>query len=396
MPPANRLAHKDLGAAIALAGTLGVDVPVARLTEDYAGPGLRHARRSAGRSTAGPLTAAARAVGRPAGDTLEGPRHEKRRAHGRRQRATPAGTRGHTMSAAAEPGQPGTGHGQDGGGLRLQGRSRRRAGRLRGHTPSTTSSATVWTRPGLDLRERRLLTIGMLAALGKSELLESSSPSALEQRRARRRPGPRGRHPPHPLRGLAALATTLDGAAERVDRRGRAPGLGGRARRTGDPRLQRQGGGGDRRRRWHRPGLRRGPGPRRGGGGGGRHRRGGRRARRPGHRRRRRAGRGLPVDVADPASAAAMAERALAEPSAGIDFLVNNAAIFGGMKLDLLLSVDWDYLQRFLAVNLLGALVCTRACYPSMAEPGAAGPSSTSPPRRPTSTPASTAGPRRA
>lgn len=30
-----RLAHKDLGAAIALAGTLGVDVPLARLTEAY-------------------------------------------------------------------------------------------------------------------------------------------------------------------------------------------------------------------------------------------------------------------------------------------------------------------------------------------------------------------------
>ncbi len=71
------------------------------------------------------------------------------------------------------------------------------------------------------------------------------------------------------------------------------------------------------------------------------------------------------VDVADPVSAAAMAERALAELE-GIDFLVNNAAIFGGMQLDLLLSVDWDYLQRFLAVNLLGALNCTRVCYPAM------------------------------
>ena len=40
------------------------------------------------------------------------------------------------------------------------------------------------------------------------------------------------------------------------------------------------------------------------------------------------------------------------------------------MKLDLLLTVDWDYLKRFLAVNLLGALVCTRACYQSMAERG--------------------------
>jgi 3-oxoacyl-[acyl-carrier protein] reductase len=50
----------------------------------------------------------------------------------------------------------------------------------------------------------------------------------------------------------------------------------------------------------------------------------------------------------------------------GIDYLVNNAAIFGGMKLDLLLTVDWDYLNRFLSVNMLGALNCVRACWPAM------------------------------
>lgn len=75
------------------------------------------------------------------------------------------------------------------------------------------------------------------------------------------------------------------------------------------------------------------------------------------------------VDVADPASAAAMA--ALAdERLGGIDFLVNNAAIFGGMQIDSLLNIDWDYLQRFLSVNLLGALVCTRACFKSMRRRG--------------------------
>jgi 3-oxoacyl-[acyl-carrier protein] reductase len=40
------------------------------------------------------------------------------------------------------------------------------------------------------------------------------------------------------------------------------------------------------------------------------------------------------------------------------------------MKLDLLLTVDWDYLQRFLAVNLNGALVCVRAAYGAMVEQG--------------------------
>jgi len=78
---------------------------------------------------------------------------------------------------------------------------------------------------------------------------------------------------------------------------------------------------------------------------------------------------GLRVDVADPVSAEAMAQAAV-ERFGGIDFLVNNAAIFGGMKIDLLLTVDWEYLQRFLAVNMSGALVCTRACYQAMAGRG--------------------------
>ena len=67
------------------------------------------------------------------------------------------------------------------------------------------------------------------------------------------------------------------------------------------------------------------------------------------------------VDVADPESAEAMAAAAV-DAFGGIDYLVNNAAIFGGMKLDLLLTVDWEYLNRFLSVNLLGALNCMRAC----------------------------------
>jgi 3-oxoacyl-[acyl-carrier protein] reductase len=75
------------------------------------------------------------------------------------------------------------------------------------------------------------------------------------------------------------------------------------------------------------------------------------------------------VDVADPESARVMAERTV-EQFGGIDYLVNNAAIFGGMQIDSLLNVDWDYLTKFLSVNLLGALVCTRACYRSMRKRG--------------------------
>src|SRR3954470_1551772 len=77
----------------------------------------------------------------------------------------------------------------------------------------------------------------------------------------------------------------------------------------------------------------------------------------------------LPVDVSDMASAKAMADQTLAE-FGGIDYLVNNAAIFGGMKLDFLITVDWDYYKKFMSVNLDGALVCTRAVYKKMAKRG--------------------------
>ncbi len=77
----------------------------------------------------------------------------------------------------------------------------------------------------------------------------------------------------------------------------------------------------------------------------------------------------LPVDVSDIDSTKAMADRTLAE-FGGIDYLINNAAIFGGMKLDFLLTVDWDYYKRFMSVNLDGALLCTRAVYRKMAKRG--------------------------
>lgn len=68
------------------------------------------------------------------------------------------------------------------------------------------------------------------------------------------------------------------------------------------------------------------------------------------------------VDVGSPESTKAMAE-ATVEHFGGIDHLVNNAAIYGGMEFDLLLTVDWDYYRRFMGVNMDGALLCTRACF---------------------------------
>ncbi|MER7687117.1 SDR family oxidoreductase [Streptomyces sp. NPDC097610] len=76
------------------------------------------------------------------------------------------------------------------------------------------------------------------------------------------------------------------------------------------------------------------------------------------------------VDVADPASAEAMAAAVLAE-FGRIDYLVNNAAIFHSMRRDGLTTVPLDYLNRFLQVNLMGALHCTRAVVPHMPEGGA-------------------------
>lgn len=75
------------------------------------------------------------------------------------------------------------------------------------------------------------------------------------------------------------------------------------------------------------------------------------------------------TDVSDPDSAAAL-NAATVEHFGGIDLLVNNAAIYGGMQLDTLLTVDWDYYRRFMSVNMDGALVVTRACWKAMRKRG--------------------------
>lgn len=75
------------------------------------------------------------------------------------------------------------------------------------------------------------------------------------------------------------------------------------------------------------------------------------------------------VDVSDPASAEALAASTV-ETYGGIDHVVNNAAIYGGMKLDLLLTVPWDYYKKFMSVNLDGALNVTRAVWPHMTKNG--------------------------
>jgi NAD(P)-dependent dehydrogenase (short-subunit alcohol dehydrogenase family) len=75
------------------------------------------------------------------------------------------------------------------------------------------------------------------------------------------------------------------------------------------------------------------------------------------------------TDVGDPASTDAMATATL-DAFGRIDHLVNNAAIFGDMELAGLTNVDLDYLDRFLRVNLLGALHCTRSVMRPMGKGG--------------------------
>ncbi|WOC13340.1 SDR family oxidoreductase [Gordonia sp. MP11Mi] len=76
------------------------------------------------------------------------------------------------------------------------------------------------------------------------------------------------------------------------------------------------------------------------------------------------------TDVADPESARALADATI-EKYGQIDYLVNNAAIYGGMKLDFLITVPWDYYKKFMSVNFDGALNVTRAVYGRM-KPGSA------------------------
>ena len=201
----------------------------------------------------------------------------------------------------------------------------------------------VWMRPELDIRQRRLITIGVLAALGRGELLEVAVRQRLPQRRAVRGPGARHGGASRPLRRLAArdrgqrcggtlyqpppqemsAMTTFDFAGKVAIVTGAGRGIGqayaealaraGASVVVADldednavavaAGIETAGGHGRAVSEWTSP---------------------------------------------IPMAAAAMAKHAI-DRFGGIDYLVNNAAIFGGMKLDFLLTVDWEYLQRFLS-----------------------------------------------
>ena len=75
------------------------------------------------------------------------------------------------------------------------------------------------------------------------------------------------------------------------------------------------------------------------------------------------------TDVSSHESAAAMTEATVAAYG-GVDLLVNNAAIYGEMQFDLLITADWDYYRKFMSVNMDGALVMTRAVWGEMQKRG--------------------------
>ncbi len=75
------------------------------------------------------------------------------------------------------------------------------------------------------------------------------------------------------------------------------------------------------------------------------------------------------TDVSSEESTRAMA-RAVQEAFGGVDYLINNAAIYGNMEMHSLLTVSLDYYNRFMSVNMNGCLLVTRAVYESMVERG--------------------------
>ena len=54
----------------------------------------------------------------------------------------------------------------------------------------------------------------------------------------------------------------------------------------------------------------------------------------------------------------------------GLDFLVNNAAIFAGMRRKSWMEIELDYYRKFMAMNFESILLMTRAAYPAMLQRG--------------------------
>lgn len=75
------------------------------------------------------------------------------------------------------------------------------------------------------------------------------------------------------------------------------------------------------------------------------------------------------TDVACETSSKACADATM-EKFGAINYLINNAAIFGNMKIEGYLNVDMDYLEKFMRVNAHGCLIMTRAVVEHMTAGG--------------------------
>lgn len=75
------------------------------------------------------------------------------------------------------------------------------------------------------------------------------------------------------------------------------------------------------------------------------------------------------TDVGSEDSAQACA-KATVDRYGAINYLINNAAIFGDMKIEGYLNVDMDYLEKFMRINAHGCLIMTRAVVDSMTAAG--------------------------
>lgn len=75
------------------------------------------------------------------------------------------------------------------------------------------------------------------------------------------------------------------------------------------------------------------------------------------------------TDVSDEASAKACANKTV-EAFGEINYLINNAAIFGDMKIEGYLNVEMEYLEKFMRVNAHGCLIMTRAVVEHMTAAG--------------------------
>jgi NAD(P)-dependent dehydrogenase (short-subunit alcohol dehydrogenase family) len=78
---------------------------------------------------------------------------------------------------------------------------------------------------------------------------------------------------------------------------------------------------------------------------------------------------GVQLDITDPASAAAMAETVVARLG-GIDILINNAALMSEIPRSSLLDLPTEWFERIMRVNVMGAVVCTKAVRDAMVARG--------------------------